>query len=117
MFHFGKHHRCSSALPPMILRTKVGAKSVQSRWRSEGSSSLVRRIIGGKDKYHPYKNTLATPFFTEKRGLTRESLWNVILQFCYMPKLIILALPVVVRISSLSLFCNTCFTSSATRVA
>ena len=31
MFHFGKHNRCSSALPPMILRTKVGAKSVKEQ--------------------------------------------------------------------------------------
>ena len=35
--------RSSSYVPSLFLRTKVGAKSVQSRWGMGVSSSLVRR--------------------------------------------------------------------------
>ena len=37
--------RCPSLLPPLILRTKVGAKSVESRWRSVFIANKKRRHI------------------------------------------------------------------------
>ena len=40
--------RSTKALPSLFLRTKVGAKSVQSRWGRGGASSLVRRMSGGR---------------------------------------------------------------------
>ncbi len=39
--------RSSSYVPSLFLRTKVGAKSVQSRWGMGVSSSLVRRKSEG----------------------------------------------------------------------
>ena len=46
--------RCRSVVSPLFLRTKVGAKSVQSRWGSGGSSSLVRRKSEGLTNYQQY---------------------------------------------------------------
>ena len=45
------HVRFTKALPSLFLRTKVGAKSVQSRWGRGGASSLVRRKSGGRANF------------------------------------------------------------------